>query len=160
MASDLSVTRRDSGRCDRYGGGAAGRDYYRCFGTQATDGHVFVFDPCFAGSAGTSAVLACPTDPTARQVVSFRATSVDTSTPGWTARRPWAMQLASGQVCTFVSAAWSGLGPYGCQPFSGSPTTADCREPQAGEPWWTASCQARLSDTAPFAPQTVRRVWF
>jgi hypothetical protein len=148
----LKVVARQSGRCDRYGGGAAGRYYYRCFGPGS------VRDPCFAGPQGTSAQLVCPEQPLSDNVALFTVTSLDTSSPAWTSVRPWAMELPSGQVCLFVSAAWSGLGPYQC---AGHPAgaVADCRQPAPASPWWTTTCQASLTQSSPFVAYQVQVVW-
>jgi hypothetical protein len=156
----LEIQATDSGRCLQYGGGAAGRYYYRCFGDRTVGGHISLYDPCFAGSQGTSMPLVCPSDPSTDRVVSFTATSVDASTSiPWTSTRPWAMRLSDGQTCLFVAAAWSGLGPYGCQSSTAGPL-ADCREPRAQQPWWTTSCQAQVTDTSPFTAVRVATVWF
>lgn len=143
----LHVTGQQSGECFEYGGGADGRDYYRC-GT---------LQPCFEGPQGSGAPLACPSgDVTTNDVVEFTATSVDTSLVPATTKTPWAMQLSDGDVCTLINAAWSGLGPYGCN----GPSVSDCRQPQSGTPWWTADCQAQLTSASPFTTTTVETVWF
>jgi hypothetical protein len=143
----LHVTGQQSGACYEYGGGAEPRDYYRC-GTM---------QPCFAGPQGTNAPLVCPQSPvTSGEVITWTATSVDTTMVPATSRTPWAMQLSDGDVCTLVNAAWSGLGPYGC---AGAPF-ADCRAPQAAVPLWTSDCQAQLTATSPFGSTTVEKVWF
>lgn len=156
----LTVTSSDSGSCIRYGGGVDRHWYYRCFGTTRTDGHTFVYDPCFDGPSGTAAPLACVTNPMVPRVVQFTVTSADTATPPATAANPWAMQLASGQVCVFVSAAWGSGGPFGCQAFSGPGSMTDCHEPVAGQPWWSAACQAQDSGQSSFVPQQIVRIWF
>jgi hypothetical protein len=143
----LHVTGRQSGACFEYGGGADGRSLYRC-GTM---------QPCFEGPQGSGAPLVCPSgDVTADNVVEFSATSIDTSYVPATTRTPWAMQLSTGQVCTLVNAAWSGLGPFGCD---GTPA-ADCHPPQASSPLWTADCQDALNAASPFTAMTVEKVWF
>lgn len=157
----LTVTWSDSGDCIRYGGGVDRHWYYRCFGTtSSTGGHSFVYDPCFDGPSGTAAPLACVTDPTVPKVVQFSVTSVDTGTPPATTANPWAMRLSNGQVCVFVSAAWGSGGPYGCQAFSGEGKMADCHEPIAAQPWWSAACQAQDTDQSPFVPTQVDTIWF
>jgi hypothetical protein len=92
-------------------------------------------------------------------IVAFTATSVAPQAAG-TSNRPWAMQLSGGQVCLFVSAAWGGLGPYGCQPDNASATPADCRQPQPAQPWWTTECQDENTDASPFRADTVTTLWF
>ena len=133
----------------------AGRSY-RCFDSGAAAG---VYDPCFAGPHGTAAPIVCPGNPATGDVVEFTATSV-TGPPLATTSRPWAMQLAGGQVCVFVSAAWGGLGPYGCQFGKPSVTPADCRQPQSAVPWWTTSCQDDMTAASPFTSVRVTKVWF
>jgi hypothetical protein len=147
----LKVVGRDSGECFRYGGGADGRYYYRCPAIQ----------PCFAGPMGTSAPLVCPAgqDPTTGDVILWTATSVGRSFGPSTSKTPWAMQLSNGVVCSFVAAAWGGLGPYGCE-VQGSKTPADCRTPVQAAPYWTAKCQHEDTDASPFNNWTVARVWF
>jgi hypothetical protein len=159
LKPDLHVSARQSGTCFQYGGGAQGRYLYRC-GTM---------QPCVAGSLGPSAPLACPlrANPAANDIVLWTATSVDTTgfVPA-TAKTPFAMQLADGAICALVNAAWSGLGPFGC---NGSPaggayptaTPADCHQPvPTTTPYWTAQCQGQLTPSSPFSGTTVAKVWF
>jgi hypothetical protein len=151
----LHVTSQQSGPCFEYGGGADGRIYYRC------DGTPIVTQPCFAGPQGTSAPLVCPQGlVTSNDVILWTATSVNTTSflPA-TTKTPWVMELSNGMVCEFVNAAWSGLGPYGCS-TPGITTPADCHQPQAATPNWTAACQDQESDASPFASITVEKVWF
>lgn len=155
----LGVTSTDSGDCIRYGGGDQGHWIYRCFGMQTGD-HSYVYDPCFDGPSGTAAPLACVTDPTVPKAVRFSVTSVDTATPPATTAYPWAMQLASGQVCLRVSGAWGSGGPFACQVISKTGSLADCHEPSAGVPWWSAACQEQNSDQSPFVPTQVAKIWF
>jgi hypothetical protein len=159
LKPDWHVSARDSGTCFQYGGGAQGRYLYRC-GTM---------QPCVAGSLGPDAPLACLLGaPAANDVVLWTATSVDTTgfTPA-TTKTPFAMQLSDGTICELVNAAWSGLGPFGCDGFpgaGGSPATtpADCRQPVAATttPYWTTQCQDQLAQSSPFTSTTVVRVWF
>jgi hypothetical protein len=151
----LHVTGQDSGGCSEYGGGADGRIYYRCIGTSD------VLQPCFAGPQGTSAQLVCPYGlVTSNDVLLWTATTVTTTgfVPA-TTKTPWSMQLSNGMICEFVSAAWGGLGPYGCN-TPGITTPADCRTPQTSTPSWTADCQDQETDASPFTSLTVERVWF
>jgi hypothetical protein len=160
----LHLAARQSGECFAYGGGADGRYLYRC-GT---------LQPCFAGADGTSAPLACPigADPLSNTVTLWQATSVDRTgfVPAAT-RTPWAMQLSDGVVCALVNAAWSGLGPFGCTTTGTGTGTgtggtgaasgpADCRQPAPAATLWTAECQDQLSQSSPFTPLTVVKVWF
>lgn len=75
----------------------------------------------------------------------------------------WAMQLSmrgnDGAVCSFVAAAWGGLGPYDCE-VDGSKMPTDCRYPVQAVPYWTAKCQDEKTDASPFNNWTVARVWF
>jgi hypothetical protein len=143
----LHVTGQQSGACFEYGGGADGRYYYRCGTVQ----------PCFEGPQGSNAMLVCPYgEVTTNDVVEWTATSIDTSLLPATTKTPWAMLLSDGELCTFISAAWSGLGPYGCN----GPSVSDCRQPQSGTPLWTADCQAQLTSASPFTTTTVEKVWF
>jgi hypothetical protein len=143
----LHVTGQQSGACFEYGGGADERDYYRC-GTM---------QPCFAGPEGTDSPLVCPQGlVTADDVVLWSATSVDIHVVPATTRTPWAMELSDGDVCTLVNAAWSGLGPFGCA----AAPWADCHQPQAAIPLWTAACQAQETSTSLFTSTTVEKVWF
>lgn len=159
----LRVTGNPSGTCNTYLGAAGDQLYARCFSTTGP-----ILDPCFVNpSKGEvpSAPLACPGDPRGGEVALFTATSFTSDQ----ARHlqviePWAMQLADGQLCRFVSAAWGASGPYDCQ-GSGTDTpgmspVADCRVPQPSAPWWTTTCQPSLSDSSPFSPTTVAKVWF
>ena len=162
LAAGVTATGTDSGHCLTYGGGSGSRVYYRCFGTTVVDGHTTVYDPCFAGAAGTSSPLACPesTSPSFDDVVMFTVSSLDTGEPPSAVSYPWAMQLASGQLCLFVSGAWGGLGPYSCQTFTGSGAVADCHQPASGNPWWSAACQVDETSQSPFTGEQVGKVWF
>lgn len=150
----LHVVSQQSGSCFEYGGGADGRIYYRCTGTPV------VTQPCLAGPQGTSAPLVCPDGSVlSDNVFLWTATSVNTSFVPATTKTPWTMELSNGMVCEFVSAAWGGLGPYGCS-APGLTTPADCRQPQAATPYWTADCQDQETDASPFTSVTVEKVWF
>lgn len=147
----LQVTASVTGTCTT---GETSRTY-RCFG--ATSGGIY--DPCFPGPHGTTQPLVCPRNPTTRDIVEVTATAV-TSQPPVTTTGPWAMQLSGGQVCLFVSAAWSGLGPYDCQLNNSKAMPADCRQPQPSQPWWTAECQDQKTNARPFTTTRVSKVWF
>ncbi len=155
IAPGLVVTSHVVGTCIRYSRGTDLRTYFRCFGNGQG-----IYDPCFAGSDGTRAPLVCPTSPTADDVVGFTVTSVTSDEPPTRSTIPWAMQLSSGQVCLLVSAAWSGLGPYGCQPARAQHSVSDCHSPEASQPSWTAACQEQETDASPFTSETVTKVWF
>jgi len=151
VAPQFQVESRLTGTCVF---GESSRSY-RCFAKPSGG----VYDPCFAGPYGTTGPLVCPSTPTSLQVVEFTATSVTSGRPVTTAR-PWAMQLSNGQICLFVSAAWGGLGPYGCKTANTAAVRADCREPQPSEPWWSANCQDQMTDASPFTPTEVTTIWF
>ncbi|HEX4491057.1 MAG TPA: hypothetical protein VH914_07620 [Acidimicrobiia bacterium] len=148
----LHVTTQASGYCLQAGVGA--HDYYRCFDASGSQ----VYDPCFEGPRGSAQPLVCPNDPTALDVVAFLASSVSGG-PANKTPRPWAFQLEGGQVCLFLSAAWGRLGPYSCSASAAPPHLADCHEPTTSQPWWSASCQAQLTDTSPFVTQRIVTVW-
>ncbi|HVA02735.1 MAG TPA: hypothetical protein VMU64_03225 [Acidimicrobiales bacterium] len=150
----LHVTSRFTGNCIRYSRGAAARSYFRCF---ASGGGIY--DPCFAGPQSTRAPLVCPTTPTSSSVVTFTVSTVSSDGPPSPSSIPWAMQLSDGQVCLFVSAAWSGLGPYQCGAAPIGPSVADCHPPDA-TPSSTAACQDQFTQTSPFAPTDVAKLWF
>ena len=151
----LMVTSHVTGTCIRYSRGEAERFYFRCFGTGSG-----IYDPCFAGPQSTIAPLVCPPSPTSSDVVEFIVTSVTSDEPPSPTMPPWAMQLSSGQICVLVNAAWSGLGPYVCQPAASQPSASDCHTPAAVQPFWTAACQAQETDASPFTTRNVVTVWF
>ena len=132
--------------------GVAGTPSYRCFTTTSR-----VLDPCFAEPGATSGPVLCPTDPATGAAVSLSVSSLPTPS-GPPSPRPWAIELADGQVCSMVNAAWGGLGPFACLGAAGGPL-ADCHSPVAGEPWWTADCQAAESASSPFSAERVVTVW-
>jgi hypothetical protein len=149
----LRVTAELSGPCVA---GESNRTY-RCFGEGPTAG---VYDPCFAGPGGTTQPLVCPSEPTAPEVVQFTAAAPITSEPPVGTMHPWAMQLASGRVCLFASAAWGGLGPYDCHTARTASIPADCRPPVESQPAWTTTCQDDQTATSPFTTTRVVKVWF
>ena len=77
------------------------------------------------------------------------------------ATQPWAMQLANGQACIFVSAAWStGLGPFACPSAAGSsPSEADCHPPRKSGIGFEASCQTSETASSTFRSVQVVKVW-
>ncbi len=148
---NLRVTSRVTGTCLT---GESSRSY-RCFGASGDAG---IYDPCYASPLVTAAPLVCPSNPAIGEVVELTATSLPAPAPA-TTTRPWAMELSNGQVCSFVSAAWNGLGPYNCE-TGNTPMWADCREPQSAQPWWTTECQYQQTDTSAFIPNQVSKIWF
>lgn len=153
----LHVTATTSGDCESYQAAVGSQTYFRCFATGET-----ILDPCLAGPRGAKAgaVLACPGDPTSPDITTVTFTSVSPEGSNLQVIEPWAMELASGQTCRFVSAAWGRSGPYSCAAPKGKSGVADCRVPQPAAPWWTTSCQTELSDSSPFTPTTTTKVWF
>jgi hypothetical protein len=153
----LTVTSQVTGTCIRYSRGTPERFYFRCFGSGSG-----IYDPCFAGPQSTMAPLVCPSGPTSNDVVEFTVTSVTADEPPSSSptMTPWAMQLSSGQICLLVSAAWSGLGPYSCQPAASQPAAADCHIPAAAQPFWTTACQSQETAVSPFTTRDVATVWF
>lgn len=145
----LTVTATHPGSC--VGMGVAGPGSYRCLIQNGG-----VLDPCFAKAGATGGTLVCPSASDLTSVVELTVDSLPT-TPANTPAQVWRMQLANGQLCTKINAAWGGLGPFQCLPTGGQ--LADCHTPVTGTPWWSASCQAALTDTSPFADQRVVRVW-
>jgi hypothetical protein len=148
LRADLHVIRVGSASCPY--AGSAGGGSFRCFASAGG-----IFDPCFAPRRATSGVLICPENPASPLVTELRVRSLPGSSPG---PRTWAIQLRTGQVCVFVAAAWSGLGPFQCRPIS-SGILADCHAPVAGRPNWTAPCQEELRSTSPFKSYLIRTVW-
>jgi hypothetical protein len=135
--------------------GVAGEASFRCFTASE------IYDPCFARPGATSGPLLCPSDPAGDQVVELTGLSLPTPAPhqGISDTRPWAIQLADGQVCILVNAAWGGLGPFGCGSTPPGPV-ADCHAPVSGSPLWTAACQDQENATSPFTTDRVDTVWF
>jgi hypothetical protein len=97
------------------------------------------------------------------EAVVLEATAISSSGPfSLVVLEPWAFQLASGQACQLVSAAWGGLGPYACGlPFLGAVKVANCHVPDHAARYWTAQCQAKAASIGiPFKPAIVKKVWF
>lgn len=146
----LEVTTTVSGNC--FSSGVAGNSSYRCL-----SGHD-VYDPCFSAPKATSGPLLCTSDPAANDVIRFDTGALPGPSAGAPETRVWAMELSNGQVCVVVNAAWSGLGPFGCQPSPPGPLS-DCHTPAPSDPWWTAACQDQTSDSSPFTAFQVNEVW-
>jgi len=145
----LRVTTTLSGHC--VSGGVEGASSYRCFAGND------ILDPCFARPGTASGPVLCSADPADPDVVQLETGVLPPPLSGAPTSRPWAVALSSGQVCVLVNAAWSGLGPFSCQPSGGA--VADCHAPTPMVPWWTAECQAELDNSAPFTPYRISRVW-
>lgn len=135
--------------------GVAGNGSFRCFSGNG------IYDPCFARPGATNGPLLCPSDPAGDQVVELTGLSLPAPAPGQGASntRPWAFQLADGQVCVQVNAAWGGLGPFGCGSTPPGPLS-DCHVPVTGSPFWTAACQDQETDASPFTTNQIETVWF
>jgi hypothetical protein len=133
--------------------GVAGNSSYRCFAGND------IYDPCFARPGATSGPLLCPSDPAGDTVVELTTSDLPAPLQGAPDTRPWAVQLADGQVCVLVNAAWGGLGPLGCGSTTPGPV-ADCHIPVTGSPFWTAACQDQTTDASPFTTNRVDTVWF
>lgn len=151
IAATLRVSRTVSGHC--VAAGVAGNSSYRCF---AGNG---IYDPCFAPAGATSGPLLCTTDPADPEVVQFDVGTLPGPLAGAPEDRPWAIQLAHGQICVLVDAAWGGLGPFQCQATPPG-ALADCHTPVPAVPWWTAACQDRISDASPFTAYRVDTAWW
>jgi hypothetical protein len=151
IKSSLRVTKTVSGDCQS--DGVAGNSSFRCFSTQS-----IIYDPCFAPPGATSGPLVCPTNPATADVIEFSTGSLPAPLSGTPQQRPWAIQLADGQVCIQINAAWGGLGPFGCQTSPAGPL-ADCHVPSPGTPWWTAECQTQLTASSPYTIYRVVNAW-
>lgn len=152
LSSTLRVTAHIRGQCS--GGGVAGRSSYRCITTSSR-----IVDPCFA--AHPSGPFYCPTDVVGPDVVEINVRMRAATTSMEPAERRWAVELANGQVCIMVNAAWGGLGPLTCARTAKTRPgpVADCRVPVKGSSWWSASCQTKLSPSVPFTTYKAKRVW-
>lgn len=150
----LHVTQTVTGTC--VAAGVAGNSSFRCFAQPSA----VVYDPCFVPPHATSGPLLCVADPAVPDAVEFDLGPLPSPASGAPAARPWAMELANGQVCVLVNAAWDGLGPFACPvPGSGPGAEADCHAPEARAPTWRAECQAEESASSAFEVLPVVRVW-
>ena len=150
-AHGFSVHTTVSGHC--VAAGVAGNSTYRCFaGNQ-------IYDPCFARPKATTGPLLCTYNPTRRRLVRMDVSGpLPAPLPGAPQTRPWAMQLADGQVCVLVDAAWGGLGPFSCQ-ASSKRSLVDCHVPTRGNPWWKTACQVKETAQSQFTSDRVVRLW-
>jgi hypothetical protein len=102
----LKITETDHGSCNGFSNVNAASAALRCFGR-------YIYDPCFSGATGGFVCLGSPWD---EDAVLFRGhvrewpsnrfgspRSPARATPRRTA--PWALQLANGRRCAFVSGA-------------------------------------------------------
>jgi hypothetical protein len=149
MNAGLHVTKVVAGNCTS--AGVAGNSSYRCFSGSN------IYDPCFARPGATSGPVLCPANPATAAVTQLNTGSLPAS-PAGAQQRPWAIQLANGQVCIQVNAAWGGLGPLGCQPSPPGPL-ADCHTPTQASPWWSADCQTQPASSSPFTAYRVTTAW-
>ncbi|MGH9017843.1 MAG: hypothetical protein ACRDY1_08875, partial [Acidimicrobiales bacterium] len=135
-------------------GGVAGNSSYRCFSGNG------IYDPCFAPRNATTGPLLCSTDPASDDVVELTTSSaLPSALPTAPDYRNWAIELAGGQVCVQVNAAWGDLGPFSCAQSTTPGPVADCHTPVLGPSGWTAACQNTESETSPFITTTVDIVW-
>lgn len=148
----LSITRTVSGTCT--GDGVAGADSYRCFAHPSGE----IFDPCFSPPRASSGPLLCVPAPNVTDVVAFDAGALAAASPR-APLRLWAMELADGQVCVLVDAAWSGLGPFACPAPTARGSFADCHPPVRGASAWSAACQNAETASSPFTTVLVHRAW-
>ena len=137
------------------GDGVAGNSSYRCFTTQLVD-HRNIFDPCFARPQAATGPVLCPINPANPHVVEIDVSTLGSPDNGAAKSRIWAIQLAGGQVCIAVNAAWAGLGPFSCSP-SNPGQVPNCHTPQPDMPWWFAQCEEK--NGGPFTAQRVVKVW-
>jgi hypothetical protein len=141
-----------------FSAGVAGNSSFRCFAQRAGSSDVIIYDPCFARPGEDTGPLLCTTDPATDDVVQLTTTgSLPGPTTGAPQERPWAIELANGQVCIQVNAAWGGLGPFGCQTSAPRGSAADCHVPEQSTSWWTVACQKQQS--SPFVTYRVDTAW-
>jgi hypothetical protein len=132
---------------------------YRCFTfASSPPGTGNIYDPCFAAPGRSSGPVVCPIGVPGSRVAELNVSTMSQTTLP-RIRRPWAVELSNGQVCTKIDAAWSGLGPYGCQPTPPGPL-ADCHTPVEATPTWSIACQTKLTPSVPFTTYPVSKVWF
>ncbi len=155
VLATIDVTQAVTGTC--VSPGVAGTSSYRCFAQPGST----VYDPCFAPPHATSGPLMCVADPAKSQAVSFQVGALPSPATSGPATQPWAMDLANGQACIFVSSAWSaGLGPFDCASTAGSsPHVADCHPPRKSGAGFEASCQTRETASSTFRLVEVVKVW-
>ena len=155
VLTTIDVTQTVAGTC--VSPGVAGTSSYRCFAQPGST----VYDPCFAPPHATSGPLMCVADPAEPEAVSFQVGTLPAQPTSVPATQTWAMQLANGQTCIFVSAAWAtGSGPFACpSAASSSPADADCHPPQKSGTGYEASCQTRETASSPFRSVQAVKVW-
>ena len=102
----VSAFTESAGACNTESFKSSRADAWRCFANGA-----LIFDPCFENPLFEREVL-CVGSPWAREGVLLR-TSIDESNHGnRPGGRPWAVVLANGKRCTFLSGG-TGVGPGG-----------------------------------------------
>jgi len=148
----LAITRTVSGTCTA--DGVAGADSYRCFAQPSGE----IFDPCFSPPRATSGPLLCVAAPNVTDIVEFDVGQLPSASPR-APLRLWAMELADGQVCVLVDAAWSGLGPFACPAPTAGGSFADCHPPVRGAGGWSAPCQEAETTSSPFTTVHVEKAW-
>ncbi len=157
MLPTMHVTQTVTGTC--VSPGVAGSSSYRCFAQPGST----AYDPCFAPPHARSGPVVCVADPSETQAVSFNVGILPAKAPSAPLTQPWAMQLADGQTCIFVAAAWgAGLGPFACPTPAGTGTSeADCHAPRqsGGANGFEAACQTSEASASRFGPVQVVKVW-
>jgi len=148
----LSVTRTVSGTCQS--DGVAGAGSYRCFAQPSGE----IFDPCFSSPRVPAGPLLRVPAPNVTAVVAFDAGAPPAASSG-SLLRLWAMELADGQVCVLLDAAWSGLGPFACPTPTAGGSFADCHPPVRGASGWDAACQENETASSPFTTVLVQKAW-
>jgi len=116
LVSGLTVAARISGKCFAPSLASQGRaDAWRC-----SAGNL-ILDPCYESIPSAQPLLACPTSPWQPQVRLLAATGIphDQANPGTlTAQLPWALELADGSRCQFLTGATTAVAGmrlnYGC----------------------------------------------
>lgn len=156
LAATVVVTQQLAGK-DCVSNGAAGQASYRCFTTSQP---VYIYDPCYPAPGATTGPVVCPTAGPGPDVVEVSMGSLPPVTTAGPAQRLWAFELANGQICTLVAAAWGGLGPFACAHTAAPPgPLADCHAPVEQAPTWSAACQTQATTAAPFATYPVEKAW-
>lgn len=140
--------------------GVAGQGSYRCFTTpQPTAQQSDIYDPCFPAPGATAGPVVCPTGGPGPSAVEVSVGTLPPVTTVGPATRPWALELANGQMCTLVNAAWGGLGPFACEHAAQPGPIADCHVPVEQTPTWTVACQTNGTTAAPFETYPVTTAW-
>src|SRR5262249_48677240 len=115
LAPGVHVAKTVSGYCWTWSDTDWRSDAYRCFVGN------YIYDPCFADAVSSAKFAVCPTSFPGSKVIRIRLTRKlpsphKVSNP--TRHPPWAVRLASGRWCEFLSGATSTIAGlrinYGC----------------------------------------------